>query len=101
MKNLTVMWASICYLNVVPVPINANDKLVTFPYAMTRHKNRGKRTCKVLPGSVTEKNGPFLDHEKNGNTNNVNHGFRTVIWHLQICLAICHIGHRKESKSFM
>jgi len=56
----------------------------------------------VLPGSVAEKkNGPFLDHEMNGNTNNVNHGFRTVIWHLQICLAICHIGHRKQSKSFM
>jgi hypothetical protein len=46
MKNWTVMLASICNLNVVPVPINASDKLVTFPHAKTRHKKQGKKNLK-------------------------------------------------------
>lgn len=72
------MCATVCYFNVDPVPINANDKLVTFPLDMTqKQKEEPKRCCKR---TVAEKpNDPFLDHKKDGNTNNVNHGFRTVI----------------------
>lgn len=44
MKILTVMCATVCYFSVGPVPINANDKLVTFPHDKTQ--KQGKKNLK-------------------------------------------------------
>ena len=72
------MCAKVCYFSVGPVPINANDKLVTFPHDKTQ--KQGKKNLKGVAKKCRKKpNDSFLDHKKDGNTNNVNHGFRTVI----------------------